>query len=188
MIKNPDNTAEEKEEVNTKEAEANKETTQKPKNKAKSKKADKALEEKEKEIAELKDQYLRTLAEYDNFKKRTVKEKEAIYVDSVGSTVTALLPVIDNFERALASFAEGDKDSQFYKGMEMIYNQTIETFEKLGVKKIEALGCEFDPELHNAVMHIDDETVADNTIVEEFQKGYTYRDKVIRYSMVKVAN
>lgn len=139
-------------------------------------------------LDELNDKYLRLLAEYDNYKKRTAREKESIYVDSVGDTVTALLPVIDNFERAMASFAEEDKNSEFYKGMEMIFNQTVETFEKLGVSKIEALGCEFDPSLHNAVMHIEDETIADNTIVEEFQKGYTYRDKVIRYSMVKVAN
>ena len=83
-------------------------------------------------------------------------------------------------------FSDEEKESELCKGLEMIYKQTLETFEKLGVSKIEALGCEFDPELHNAVMHIEDETTADNTIVEEFQKGYTYRDKVIRYSMVKV--
>jgi len=147
-----------------------------------------AVDENQKKLDELNDKYLRLLAEYDNFKKRTVREKESIYVDSVGETVTALLPVIDNFERALASFSAEEKDGELYKGIEMIFNQTVETFEKLGVKKIEALGCEFDPELHNAVMHIEDETVTDNTIVEEFQKGYTYRDKVIRYSMVKVAN
>ena len=139
-------------------------------------------------LDELNDKYLRLLAEYDNFKKRTAREKESIYVDSVGDTVAALLPVIDNFERAIASFSDEEKESELCKGLEMIYKQTIETFEKLGVSRIEALGCEFDPELHNAVMHIEDETTADNTIVEEFQKGYTYRDKVIRYSMVKVAN
>lgn len=139
-------------------------------------------------LDELNDKYLRLLAEYDNFKKRTIREKESIYVDSVGDTVAALLPVIDNFERAIASFSDEEKESELCKGLEMIYKQTLETFEKLGVSKIEALGCEFDPELHNAVMHIEDETTADNTIVEEFQKGYTYRDKVIRYSMVKVAN
>lgn len=147
-----------------------------------------ASDENAKKLDELNDKYLRLLAEYDNYKKRTAREKESIYIDTVGDTVTALLPVIDNFERAIASFAEEDKVTEFYKGIEMIYNQTVETFEKLGVKKIEALGVEFDPSLHNAVMHIEDETVGDNTIVEEFQKGYTYRDKVIRYSMVKVAN
>ncbi len=141
-----------------------------------------------KELEELNDKYLRLLAEYDNFKKRTVKEKEAIYTDSVAGTVEQLLPVLDNFERALAAFSEDDKSSEFYKGFEMIYTQTNEIFTKLGVKAIEALGEEFNPEFHNAVMHVEDENAADNTIVEEFQKGYTYRDKVIRYSMVKVAN
>ena len=141
-----------------------------------------------KELAELNDKYLRLLAEYDNFKKRTVKEKEAIYTDSVAGTVEQLLPVLDNFERALASFSEDDKSSEFYKGFEMIFNQTNEIFTKLGVKAIEALGEEFNPEFHNAVMHVEDEAAGDNVIVEEFQKGYTYRDKVIRYSMVKVAN
>ncbi len=192
LIKNPENSVEDtNEEINTAEKNSSEETKEKKeqtKTKSKSKKADKALLEKEKEIAELKDTYLRLLAEYDNFKKRTQKEKEAIYVDSVGDTVTALLPVIDNFERALASFSDEEKEKDLFKGIEMIYNQTIETFEKLGVQKIEALGCEFDPLRHNAIMHIDDESIADNIVVEEFQKGYTYRDKVIRYSMVKVAN
>lgn len=148
----------------------------------------KELEEAKKENAELNDRYLRLLAEYDNFKKRTVKEKEAIYVDSVGDTVTALLPVIDNFERALKSFKDEDKDTDLYKGMQMIYNQTVDIFTKLGVTPIEAEGEQFDPTVHNAVMHIEDETIDDNTVVEEFQKGYKYRDKVIRFSMVKVAN
>ena len=146
------------------------------------------LSSKIEELAELNDKYLRLLAEYDNYKKRTAKEKEAIHTDSVGETVTSLLPVIDNFERAVNSFTEEDKNSDFYKGIEMMFNQTKECFTKLGVTEIKALGEEFNPELHNAVMHIEDEGVADNTIVEEFQKGYIYRDKVIRYSMVKVAN
>ena len=117
-----------------------------------------------------------------------MKEKEAIYVDSVGETVTALLPIIDNFERAVSTFSEEDKQTDFFKGIEMIYNQMLDTFSKLGVEPIKALGEEFNPELHNAVMHIEDESIADNTVVEEFQKGYMYREKVIRYSMVKVAN
>ena len=146
------------------------------------------LDSKIAENSELNDKYLRLLAEYDNFKKRTIKEKEAIYIDTVGDTVVALLPVIDNFERAMAAFSDEDKKTDFYKGIEMIFNQTIESFNKLGVKEIKSVGEEFNPEFHNAVMHIEDETIADNTIVEEFQKGYTYRDKVIRYSMVKVAN
>ncbi len=141
-----------------------------------------------KDYDELNDKYLRLYAEYDNFKKRTVKEKESIYIDSVGDTVMELLPVVDNFERAMAAFKDEDRETEFYKGIEMIYKQVLESFTKLGVEAIEAVGCEFDPEKHNAIMHIDDESIADNTVVEEFQKGYIYRDKVIRYSMVKVAN
>lgn len=134
----------------------------------------------------LNDKYLRLLAEYDNFKKRTAREKEAIYTDASADTVTELLPVMDNLQRALESFA--DKENDFYKGIEMVYKQTQEIFTKLCVTEIKAVGEEFNPELHNAVMHIEDESVTENTIVEEFQKGYTYKDKVIRYSMVKVAN
>lgn len=183
MIKEPDNKTEEvtedtKKKTKKKESKPSKEVTE----------LKELLDGKINELAELNDKYLRLLAEYDNFKKRTVKEKEAIYTDSVGETVMALLPIIDNFERAIAAFSDDDKQTDFYKGVEMIFNQTIDSFTKLGVTQIKALGEEFDPELHNAVMHIEDETVADNTIVGEFQKGYTYRDKVIRYSMVKVAN
>ncbi len=134
----------------------------------------------------LNDKYLRLLAEYDNFKKRTAREKEAIYIDAASDTITELLPVIDNLQRALDSF--DDKENDFYKGIEMVYKQTEEIFKKLGVEEIKAVGEEFNPELHNAVMHIEDESVTENTIVEQFQKGYTYKEKVIRYSMVKVAN
>ncbi len=165
--------------------------TKKEEKKAKktTKKADKNAEiiaEKDKEIESLQDQLLRLAAEYDNFKKRTQKEKEALYKDVAADTIAELLPVIDNLERALLSF--DDKENPHYKGVEMVCKQTNDIFKKLGVEEIKALGEEFNPELHNAVMHIDDETVADNTIVEEFQKGYTYKEKVIRYSMVKVAN
>ncbi len=188
MIKNAENkenemtetTAEEtkKKQTKKKEAKPNKEVTE----------LKELLEAKANELSEQNDKYLRLLAEYDNFKKRTAKEKEAIYTDSVGDTVTKLLPVLDNFERAISSFSDEDKQTDFYKGIEMIYNQTVEIFTGLGVTEIKALGEEFNPELHNAVMHIEDESVADNIVVEEFQKGYTYGDKVIRYSMVKVAN
>lgn len=141
---------------------------------------------KEEELALKQDQYQRLLAEYDNFKKRTQREKEAIYTDSVKDTVAELLPVLDNLLRAVDSFA--DKNSEECKGVSMVLRQTEEIFTRLGVLEIKAVGEEFNPELHNAVMHVEDETVADNTVVEEFQKGYVYKDKVIRYSMVKVAN
>ena len=193
LIKNADSTKEEIIEEKEETIET-KETKKKTVKKKESKPSTEVTELKElldgkiKELSELNDKYLRLLAEYDNFKKRTAKEKEAIYTDSVGETVTALLPVIDNFERAVSSFSEEDKQTEFYKGIEMIFNQTKESFAKLGVTEIKALGEEFNPELHNAVMHIEDENAAENIIVEEFQKGYTYKEKVIRYSMVKVAN
>ncbi len=141
---------------------------------------------KEEELNAANDRYQRLLAEYDNFKKRTAKEKEAIYVDSVKDTVAELLPVIDNLLRAVDAFK--DKQSDECKGVAMVLKQTEDIFAKLGVTEIKAVGEQFNPEYHNAVMHIDDETIDDNTVVEEFQKGYIYKDKVIRYSMVKVAN
>jgi len=147
---------------------------------------EKLLKDKEDELSAKNEQYQRLLAEYDNFKKRTAREKEAIYTDSVKDTVAELLPVIDNLLRALDAF--DDKQSEQYKGVEMILKQTEEIFKKLGVEEIKSVGEEFNPELHNAVMHVEDDAVTENTIVEEFQKGYTYKDKVIRYSMVKVAN
>lgn len=134
----------------------------------------------------LKNQLLTVMAEYDNFKKRTAKEKERIYSDSIGSTAAQLLPVIDNLERALASFA--DTDNEFYKGFELVLKQTKEIFEKMGVSEIVSVGESFNPELHSAVMHVEDENFGENVVVEEFQKGYMYKDKVIRYAMVKVAN
>ncbi len=144
------------------------------------------LKKKQQEIDALNDKYLRTVAEYDNFKRRTVKEKEQLYKDSACDIISQILPVIDNLERALAAFP--DKENDYYKGVEMVMRQTEEIFTKMGVEAIKSVGEEFNPELHNAVMHIDDDAYNDNTIVEEFQKGYKYKDKVIRYSMVKVAN
>lgn len=136
---------------------------------------------------ELYDKHLRLMAEYDNFKKRTLKEKEELGSFATAGTIEKLLPVIDNLERALESVTEEEKN-KFSEGVEMIYRQIMETLEKMGVSEIEAVGCEFDPNLHNAVMHVEDENVETSTVVEQFMKGYKYKDKVIRYSMVKVAN
>lgn len=144
------------------------------------------LAKKDEELNAKTEQYQRLLAEYDNFKKRTAREKEAIYSDSVKDTVAELLPVIDNLVRAVDAFA--DKESDECKGVAMVLKQTEEIFARLGVSEIKAVGEQFNPELHNAVMHVEDDKVDDNTVVEEFQKGYIYKDKVIRYSMVKVAN
>lgn len=137
-----------------------------------------------KQYDELYDKHLRTLAEYENYKRRTQKEKDETYVNAQADTVSKLLPVLDNLERALAT----EETSPFKDGVEMIVKQLLETLEKMGVTEIEAVGKQFDPNLHSAVMHIEDEELEANVIVEQFQKGYMLKDKVIRYSMVKVAN
>ena len=141
-----------------------------------------ALEE---ENAQLKDKLLRTLAEYDNFRKRSQKEKESIYPDAVADTVQNFLPVLDNFERAMAFECT---DEEFRKGMDLIQKAFNEALTKLGIEEIPALGQAFDPNLHSAVMHVEDENFAENTICEVFQKGYKLGDRVIRFAMVKVAN
>ena len=139
-----------------------------------------------KELSEQQDKFLRLAAEYDNYRKRTAKEKEGIYADAKIETLTAMLPVYDNLERALAQF--GDDDSPHRKGVEMIFTQFKESLAKLGVSPIEAVGAPFDPEKHNAVMHVEDEAAGENTVVEVFQKGFAMGEKVLRFAMVKVAN
>lgn len=134
---------------------------------------------------ELYDKYLRTLAEYDNFKKRTQKEKDELFGFAVSDTIGKILPIIDNLERALA---QGDKNDPFVEGVDKVYQQCFEIFEKMGVEKIKAVGEAFDPNFHNAVMHTDDDTLGENVVAEELMAGYKYKDKVVRYSMVKVAN
>ncbi len=142
-------------------------------------------EEKEDELALLNDKYLRLVAEYDNYRKRTAKEKEAIYPEAKVSVVSAILPVLDNFERALAQ-AQGE--DAFVEGIKLILKQFEETLKNIGVEAIPAVGEKFDPNFHNAVMHIDDDAYGENEVVEEFQKGYKMGDRIVRYSMVKVAN
>lgn len=150
--------------------------------KEKDKKEEEALKE---ELRGANDRYLRLLAEYDNFRKRSQKEKENLYGDIRAEAVTGFLPVYDNLLRALAQPTE---DEAYRKGVEMILNQFCATLEKLGVKKIESLGQSFDPAFHNAVMHVDDEEKGENEIVEVFQEGFLLGEKVIRFAMVKVAN
>lgn len=145
----------------------------------------KEKEKKDQQIEELTDRLKRSMAEFDNFRKRTEKEKASMYIIGAKEIIEKILPVADNFERGLAQAAEGDA---FAEGMKMIYKQMMTTLEDLGVKPIEAVGKEFDPNFHNAVMHVEDESVGENIVVEELQKGYTYKDFVIRHSMVKVAN
>ena len=139
----------------------------------------------EQKVEELTDRLKRTMAEFDNFRKRTEKEKSSMYIIGAKEIVEKILPVVDNFERGLAQAQEGDA---FADGMKMIYKQLTTTLDDLGVKPIEAVGKEFNPDFHNAVMHVEDEGLGENIIAEEFQKGYTYRDSVVRHSMVKVAN
>ena len=148
-------------------------------------KKEKEKDKYEQQIEELTDRLKRSMAEFDNFRKRTEKEKASMYIIGAREIVEKILPVVDNFERGLAQAAEGDA---FADGMKMIYKQLMTTLDELGVKPIEAVGKEFDPNFHNAVMHVDDETAGDNMVVEELQKGYTYKDFVVRHSMVKVAN
>ncbi len=139
----------------------------------------------EKDKAALNDKYLRICAEYDNFRRRSQKEKDGLYGEVKANTVLQFLPVYDNLERALK---QGTEDEAYRKGVEMIMTQFVNTLEKLGVKKIESLGQTFDPKLHNAVMHVDDESQGENVIVDVFQEGFMLGDKVIRFAMVKVAN
>ncbi|MBR0161011.1 MAG: nucleotide exchange factor GrpE [Oscillospiraceae bacterium] len=139
----------------------------------------------ETEQAAMQDRYLRICAEYDNFRRRSQKEKDALYGDIRADVVTKFLPVYDNLERALK---QGTEDEAYRKGVEMIMTQFCTTLEKLGVEEVPSLGQKFDPALHNAVMHVDDEEKGENEIVEVFQKGFRLNDKVIRFAMVKVAN
>lgn len=148
----------------------------------------KELEAKEAKIAELTDRLMRAMAEFDNYRKRTEKEKAMMYDLGVKSILEKILPVVDNFERGLASVAEEDKNSSFVQGIELIYKQLMTILDDIGLKPIDAVGKEFDPNLHNAVMHGEDENLGANIVSEEFQKGYTYRDMVVRHSMVKVVN
>ena len=145
-------------------------------------------DKKDEKIEELTDKVIRQMAEFDNFRKRTEKEKSQMYEIGAKDIIEKILPVIDNFERGLGVVPEDKKNDSFVQGMEMIYKQLMTTLEGAGVKAIEAVGQEFNPDFHNAVMHVEDDEVGENIVVEEFQKGYMYRESVVRYSMVKVAN
>lgn len=143
---------------------------------------------KDTQIEELIDRLKRTMAEFDNFRKRTEKEKASMYEIGARDIIEKMLPVVDNFERGLASVPEEAKGTPFADGMEKIYKQLMKTLDDLGVKPIEAVGKPFDPDFHNAVMHIEDENLGENIVAAELQKGYLYRDSVVRHSMVQVAN
>ena len=140
-------------------------------------------------IEELNDKYMRTFAEFDNFRKRSEKEKAAMFEVGAKSIIEKILPIVDSFERGLGTLSEEEiAANPFADGMDKVYKQMVKALEEVGVTPIEAVGKEFDPNLHNAVMHGDDDQYGENIVSEEFQKGYMYRDTVVRYSMVKVEN
>lgn len=149
-------------------------------------------DKKDEQIESLTDRLTRQMAEFDNFRKRTEKEKSAMYEIGAKSIVEQILPVVDSFERGLSAaretMEEGSEENAFLTGMDQIYKQLMKALEDAGVRPIEAVGAPFDPNFHNAVMHVDDEALGENVVAEEFQKGYMYRDSVVRHSMVKVAN
>ena len=173
-------------EADAKEEEKTEETAEPKKSKLFEKKNKK--DKKDEQIADLTDKLTRQMAEFDNYRKRTEKEKSAMYEIGAKDIVEKILPVVDNFERGLQSVAEENKEDPFVQGLDKIYKQLMTTLEGIGVKPIEAVGQEFNPDFHNAVMHIEDEEAGENVVVEEFQKGYMYRESVVRHSMVKVAN
>lgn len=148
----------------------------------------KKKDKKDEKIEELTDMVKRQMAEFDNYRKRTEKEKASMYEIGAREVIEKILPIVDNFERGLAAVPEEEKEIPFVDGMNKIYRQLLSVFEGMGVKAIESVGQEFNPDYHNAVMHVEDEEAGENVVVEEFQKGYTYKDTVIRHSMVKVAN
>ena len=148
----------------------------------------KKKDKKDEKIEELTDRVKRQMAEFENFRKRTEKEKAGMYAVGAKDVIEKILPVVDNFERGLNSIPEDAKGSAFADGMEKIYKQFVKTLDDMGVKPIEAVGKPFDPNFHNAVMHVEDENLGENVVAVELQKGYTYKDSIVRHSMVQVAN
>lgn len=148
----------------------------------------KKKDKKDEKIEKLTDKLTRQMAEFDNFRKRTEREKSQMYEVGARDIIEKILPVVDSFERGLGAVKEEEKDHPFMQGMDKVYKQMMTTLAEAGVKPIEAVGQEFDPNFHNAVMHVEDENLGENIVAEEFQKGYMYRDSVVRHSMVKVAN
>lgn len=182
-VTSTEETAETAENADAEASEADSEDPDKKKSFFKKKK-----DKKDEQIEELTDKVKRQMAEFDNFRKRTEKEKSQMYDMGAKTIVEKILPVIDNFERGLAAVPEDNKEDAFVVGMDKIYRQMLTVLEEAGVTPIEAVGAEFDPNFHNAVMHVEDETLGENVVAEELQKGYMYRDTVVRHSMVKVAN
>jgi len=175
------------EEKTTMEAKNPEENTEPSEDAGKQEKAAKK-DPKDEKIDELNDKLKRSMAEFDNYRKRTDKEKSAMYEIGAKDVIEKILPIVDNFERGLNSIPEDAKGSAFADGMEKIYKQFVKTLDDMGVKPIEAVGKTFDPNFHNAVMHVEDENLGENVVAVELQKGYTYKDSIVRHSMVQVAN
>lgn len=173
--------------INEETAEPETEEKTSGKEKKKLKKAEAEIEKLTAALSEEQEKYMRLYAEYDNFRKRSAKEREGVYADAYCDALVQILPILDTLERA-AQFSTEDAESAMAKGLELTLKSFVETMNKMGVYEIEALGKEFDPNFHNAVMHVDDESVGENIVVEVFMKGYKRGDKVLRHSMVKVAN
>ncbi len=176
---------EEEQEEETQDDESAEETKEQGRSKKSRLSRKKGKDKTEQKLEEVTDRLQRTMAEFDNFRKRTDKEKASMYIIGAKEIIEKILPIVDNFERGLENATEGDA---FSEGMEKTYKLLMTTLDDLGVKPIEAVGKPFDPNLHNAVMHVEDEEAGENMVIEEFQKGYTYKDFVVRHSMVKVAN
>jgi len=167
--------------------ESDKEDNDKEKKEKKLKKKSKK-DKKDEKIEELNDRLVRSMAEFDNYRKRTEKEKTMMFEIGAKSIVEKILPVIDNLERGFLAISEEERQTPFAQGIDKIYKQFLSSLEEAGVKPIEAVGQEFNTDYHNAVMHVEDDTLGENVVAEEFQKGYMYKDSVVRHSMVKVAN
>ena len=174
-----------KEETKASETE-NKEASKEEKKEEKA--SEKKKDPKDEKIDELNDKLKRSMAEFDNYRKRTDKEKSAMYEIGAKDVIEKILPIVDNFERGLNSIPEDAKGTAFADGMEKIYKQFVKILDDMGVKPIEAVGKPFDPNFHNAVMHVEDENLGENVVAAELQKGYTYKDSIVRHSMVQVAN
>ena len=176
--------SEEKESKEAAASEKEKEETSEKEEQASEKKKD----PKDDKIDELNDRLRRSMAEFDNYRKRTDKEKSAMYEIGARDVIEKILPIVDNFERGLNTIPEDARGTAFADGMEKIYKQFVKILDDMGVKPIEAVGKPFDPAFHNAVMHVEDENLGENVVAAELQKGYTYKDSIVRHSMVQVAN
>ena len=176
------------EEKEAKASETDKETEKSEDAGKKEKAPEKKKDPKDEKIDELNDKLRRSMAESDNYRKRTDKEKSAMYEIGAKDVIEKILPIVDNFERGLNTIPEDAKGTAFAEGMEKIYKQFVKTLDDLGVKPIEAVGKPFDPNFHNAVMHVEDENLGENVVAAELQKGYTYKESIVRHSMVQVAN